>query len=1094
MTGPRHFDAEPILQGLTAFQRNSVEHVVDRFYGADPTDRFLVADETGLGKTIVARGVIARTIEQLQRNDHVDRIDVVYVCSNLDLAHQNLRKLNVTGGSQHGIASRLTLLAKHSRGFTRPGSDGLVKSVNLVSFTPGTSFSKSWRSGTGEERAMLYLLLEKKLRLQGSRADLARRVLQGSVSTPERFGTHYVDYLRWQLTHGRAPIAEALDDPELPDGIDPAISRPFLAAAGLGTPSLLDRFEDQLEAAGRGAGWNADWGLVADLRSLLARESVRLLTPDLVILDEFQRFRDLLVEDSEAGELAHHLFRYNAEGTDHRAKVLLLSATPFKPFTYAEEAQAGEDHHRDFLEIVRFLAGGKDGEVTEGIAAALADYREAVVTGRTDGGLTDRVRDRLLTVMERTERPRILTSTMATERVGTLPPPPADDLLGFVAMRRLAREVAAPFPVEYWKSAPYFVNFMDGYQVADRVRGALADPERSDAVRTLLDRTHRIDFAAMETYERLDMGNARLRQLADDTVERGWWKLLWLPPSLPYLRPGGPYAEEFARDVTKRLIFSSWTATPGAVATLLSYEADRLGAGEASRGMAPADRERDRHTRRGRLAYRMDAEAERERPSSMSTLAVFWPMPGLATEADPRRARWHTGRDAGGLEPAALQAHVVEALRPEHRVDLPEMTGQLASHWFELLRRSDATPEGITVDHVAQALAGLTDEEEAPPDGGAGPDRQGEQRLRHVELALRIRGQQQDRTVTEVTLARMAEVAAHGPGNAAYRALSRIAAGQPKVSEGGLWLAAVRVSSAFRSLFSRPESVLLLDQLIPEALPYWRKVLRYCAWGNLQAVLDEFVHHVHVARGGGELDDESLMQVAAAVATAIELRPATYEMFDPDDPRRPRRQRAHFALRFGSRRATEDTNRQPLVRQAFNSPFWPFVLATTSVGQEGVDFHWWCHAVVHWNTPPNPIDFEQREGRVDRYDGHAVRRNIAARHGAAILASDEPNPWRVAYELARDEQERLGEFAPHWVYPGEARIERHVAPYPLSIDTARLEEIKRDVALYRLTFGQPRQEDMLQLLKLHFSQASAEELEELRLDLSAPERQAILSW
>ena len=26
------------------------------------------------------------------------------------------------------------------------------------------------------------------------------------------------------------------------------------------------------------------------------------------------------------------------------------------------------------------------------------------------------------------------------------------------------------------------------------------------------------------------------------------------------------------------------------------------------------------------------------------------------------------------------------------------------------------------------------------------------------------------------------------------------------------------------------------------------------------------------------------------------------------------------------------------MRAAFNSPFWPFVLATTSVGQEGLDF------------------------------------------------------------------------------------------------------------------------------------------------------------
>src|SRR5699024_11013379 len=38
----------------------------------------------------------------------------------------------------------------------------------------------------------------------------------------------------------------------------------------------------------------------------------------------------------------------------------------------------------------------------------------------------------------------------------------------------------------------------------------------------------------------------------------------------------------------------------------------------------------------------------------------------------------------------------------------------------------------------------------------------------------------------------------------------------------------------------------------------------------------------------------------------------------------------------------------------FNSPFWPFVLASTSVGQEGLDFHTYSHAVVHWNLPPTP--------------------------------------------------------------------------------------------------------------------------------------------
>ena len=59
------FDAEPILEPLKDFQRATVEHVTERLYRSpQPSRRFLVADETGLGKSLVARGVIARAIEQ----------------------------------------------------------------------------------------------------------------------------------------------------------------------------------------------------------------------------------------------------------------------------------------------------------------------------------------------------------------------------------------------------------------------------------------------------------------------------------------------------------------------------------------------------------------------------------------------------------------------------------------------------------------------------------------------------------------------------------------------------------------------------------------------------------------------------------------------------------------------------------------------------------------------------------------------------------------------------------------------------------------------------------------------------------------------
>ena len=84
------FDSEPALRGLRHFQRRTADHVFHRFYLDDePADRFLVADETGLGKSMVARGIIAKAIERLdQPESGVDRIDIVYVCSNSDLANR----------------------------------------------------------------------------------------------------------------------------------------------------------------------------------------------------------------------------------------------------------------------------------------------------------------------------------------------------------------------------------------------------------------------------------------------------------------------------------------------------------------------------------------------------------------------------------------------------------------------------------------------------------------------------------------------------------------------------------------------------------------------------------------------------------------------------------------------------------------------------------------------------------------------------------------------------------------------------------------------------------------------------------------------
>ena len=102
------YPAAQTLARLKDFQLRTVDYVFNRLYGPNPTSRFLVADEVGLGKTLVARGVIAKALEHL--DGKVDRIDIVYVCSNAAIARQNVARLNVLGQGDFSLASRLTLL------------------------------------------------------------------------------------------------------------------------------------------------------------------------------------------------------------------------------------------------------------------------------------------------------------------------------------------------------------------------------------------------------------------------------------------------------------------------------------------------------------------------------------------------------------------------------------------------------------------------------------------------------------------------------------------------------------------------------------------------------------------------------------------------------------------------------------------------------------------------------------------------------------------------------------------------------------------------------------------------------------------------
>jgi hypothetical protein len=162
------------------------------------------------------------------------------------------------------------------------------------------------------------------------------------------------------------------------------------------------------------------------------------------------------------------------------------------------------------------------------------------------------------------------------------------------------------------------------------------------------------------------------------------------------------------------------------------------------------------------------------------------------------------------------------------------------------------------------------------------------------------------------------------------------------------------------------------------------------------------------------------------------------------------------------------------------------VLATTSIGQEGLDFHPYCYRVYHWNLPGNPVDLEQREGRVHRFKGHAVRHNVARAHADAIRTSTKPpaDPWEAMFNAAKRATTSKSELVPYWVFDGPVKVERRVPMLPMSRENTRLRWLKRSLTLYRLAFGQPRQDDLLAYLdRLVDEGVDVAALEELQIKL-----------
>jgi hypothetical protein len=1074
------------LSRLKDFQIKTVDYVFRQMFECGAR-RFLIADEVGLGKTLVARGVVARTIDYLwNKIERLRRIDVIYICSNGDIARQNINRLNVFDSDDedeneqyHDFASRLTLLPLHIREIDD-------KPLNFIALTPGTSFNKRSSGGIARERIMIYHMLREAWGFGSEKAPM--NILQYGVE----------NFKQWRKD------LKKFDYGEIDAGVKKAFLKDLNTHSDLRVRfnSLKDRFIRARKPGRRPGHEDRDLqrNFISDIRRTLAKTCVKKLEPDLIILDEFQRFKNLLEGEDEAAKLANTLFNYKD------AFVLLLSATPFKPFTFYGESET-DNHYKDFLKTLEFLFDSpEEYEATKRDLARLGENLYHI--GRKSNSelikAKAEVESRLRRVMVRTERLSIEADRngMLVEvlnQVNNLFP---GDLMNFSLLDSVAQTLEVGDPLEYWKSAPYILNTMDrsGYVIKKQFLNAANDEHEfhSQLLRVLSSGGKGLlQWNKVESYQKVDPANARLRDLLGLTIDPGAWQLLWVPPSLPYYRiNSGPFAKAKLQDFSKVLVFSAWKIVPKVIAMLTSYEAERQMFANSREPIDPSVKNYSKeYSKKSRpLAFSIIDE----RPERMNNLVLFYPCLTLARQIDPLLISLNLIKD-GKLPNAhqvmvAVENQIREILEPIIPKRSKGGRKDLSWYWAALAlldrkynyRRTNAWLEAFDeklswktmvhnnyADYFYQMF-------KSPQELGDPPD-----------------------DIYET----LAKAALGSPAVVTLRSFLRII---DTDSIDDLWpavlAASAKVASGFQTLFNLPNVTALLRSLHTlEESRYWETILNYCVNGNLQSVIDEYIHVLVESLGLMDKPPDIVVKdLAKEMHDAISIQTVNLEL-DEIKPNRslgridyyPRSMRCRFALRFGDKygvasEVEKTLTRKEQVRQAFNSPFWPFVLSSTSIGQEGLDFHQYCHNVFHWNLPNNPVDLEQREGRVHRYKGHAIRLNIAQRYPLRTLAGKTNglgDPWALLFQSAQNDAREAGnpdDLVPFWIFPeGNYKICRHVPMFPFSKDVERYETLKNNLVTYRMVLGQPRQEDLVNFLQQRFEEGfNSDEFLKFRIDLT----------
>lgn len=978
-------------QEVKDFQRATADRIL-HIYKNLGHRRVLLADEVGLGKTFVAKQVI-NLVREWHKQEKDDFFKVVYICSNANIADQNIEKLGVENRmsiSESRLSMQHLYIKLAEKRIAEQHEQGEMPE-SIIPLTPSTSFRFYSAQGTANERALMYNIL---CRLDQFKD--YKEVISDFLSCNVK---------NWQeLTNIYNEKIKGCGDDYLCEMHSKLQTR------------LSDTIINQLiEYAQNVCNNRQRADIINKLRRIFAEISIDMLDPDLVIMDEFQRFNSLLEQgDDEQSMLANKFFDNERSNT----KILLLSATPYKPYSTLEElnTNGNDEHYQDFMKVMDFLYATKDKMdrfklVWHTYSAALK--RSNVVDLTPLVTAKNEAEEALYGVMCRTER--FNSGIIDDSRVCDVQVVP-EDILSFAEGQYLmdclnqenTRVRMGNLPMEYVKSSPYLLSFMDKYELKKQIASALphSDVKRYGKMDALL-----LSKYAINNYRPIPAANGKLKYLHDLVFgtrhEKKTQLLLWVPASNPYYKAGGVFESNEARNFSKIILFSSWEMVPRMISIMMSYYSELYTLGELKKVEAEIRYTSQKKNRYGENRLRADGLLE----YPCRTLAGFF---SPAT---------FYGEKLSSVRKIIKQRIQDEFAQNTIMSSIPQQERNNAKLILTLMKILDGKP-----------VEDLND-------------------LYVPSNALDV----------------MTDIAIASPAVCAYR-------------QSGNEEDAQMVAKAIVSVFNKPESAAVIDLMYNKKNDddYYESVLDYCVIGNLQAVLDEYLHMA-------QTEDKKLGQIVTdAIIDTSNLGIDTTDSLGKEEKKQL--MRCHFAIPFIDKTVTDKSVAHTTnIRKAFNSPFRPFLLSTTSIGQEGLDFHWYARKIVHWNLPSNPVDLEQREGRINRFKCLAIRRNVVKLYG-----SETYHTWDELFSLAYSNLKGThSDIVPYWCLPvadlteeQQAKleyIERIVPLYPLSRDRYKYERLIKVLALYRMTLGQPRQEELLNLLKnMHLSD---EQLKELTIDL-----------